>query len=82
MSMILRVIDAVHKDALSRIQRNPEKKDEKLIYDYRNRIMEGISIEDAKKAFEENIWNGLNPKEPATREEVAAMIHRALEQLK
>ena len=28
MSMILRVIDAVHKDALSRIQRNPEKKDE------------------------------------------------------
>ncbi len=43
--------------------------------------MEAISIEDAKKALEANIWNGTDPKKPASREETAAMIWRALQSM-
>ena len=55
-----------------------DSKDETDIIFYKQRIMEQISIEEAKKAFEAGIWNGLNPTQPASREEVAAMISRAL----
>lgn len=41
--------------------------------------MEGITIEDAKKALEAKLWNGIDPQRPATREEVAAMILRAMQ---
>ena len=44
--------------------------------------MENINIEDAKKAFEAKIWNGERPTETASREEVSAMIYRALQQIK
>lgn len=52
--------------------------DDKAINDYNNRIMANITIEDAKKALEQGIWNGERPQETASREEVAAMIARAL----
>ena len=58
-----------------------DKKDEERIYSYKSRIMDAISIEDAKKAFEDGIWNGLDPKNPATREEVAAIIYRAMQKM-
>lgn len=51
--------------------------DEEAILSYRKRIMDAITIEDAKKALEAKIWNGLDPQKPATREEVSAMIFRA-----
>lgn len=54
-----------------------DTKDEEAISLYRQRIMDNITIEDAKKALEAKIWNGLEPQKPATREEVAAMIYRA-----
>ena len=56
-----------------------DAKDEEAISLYRQRIMDNITIEDAKKALEAKIWNGLDPQKPATREEVAAMIYRATE---
>jgi hypothetical protein len=56
-----------------------DKTDEEAILSYKTRIMEAISIEDAKKALEANIWNGTDPKNPASREETAAMIWRALQ---
>lgn len=40
--------------------------------------MDGITIEDAKKALEAKIWNGIEPDKPASRQETAAMIYRAL----
>ena len=43
--------------------------------------MDSISIEDAKKAFEDGIWNGLDPKNPASREEVAAVVYRAIQKM-
>jgi hypothetical protein len=43
--------------------------------------MENITIESAKEAFEAGIWNGLDPKNPASREEVAAMVYRAMQKL-
>lgn len=51
--------------------------EEAALISYKQRIMDAISIEDAKKAREAHIWNGTNPTAPATREEVAAMIYRA-----
>lgn len=59
-----------------------DSKDEQYLLDYNKRIMENINIEDAKKAFEAKIWNGERPTEPASREEVSAMIYRALQQIK
>ena len=56
--------------------------DERILSDYKKRIMDSINIEDAKKAFESKIWNWTNPTNTATREEVAAMIYRAIESLK
>lgn len=52
--------------------------DEEFLTNYRRHLMEDIKIPDAAKALEELIWNGLNPRHPATREEVAAMIYRAI----
>ncbi len=42
------------------------------------KIRDTISLEWAKKAMEKWIWNGRNPKKPATREEVATMVYNAL----
>ena len=56
-----------------------DTKDEEAIISYKKRIMQNITIEDAKKALESKVWNGERAQEPATREEVAAMIHRAIE---
>ncbi len=58
-----------------------DAKDEDAILFYKNRIMNEISIEDARKALAAKIWNGENPKQPATREETSAMIYRALQTL-
>jgi hypothetical protein len=44
--------------------------------------MDKITIEDAVKALENGIWNGERASAPASREEVAAMIQRALQALK
>ena len=52
-----------------------------IITNYKKSIMENITIDSAKTAFENGIWNGLDPKQPASREEVAAMIQRAFEKL-
>lgn len=52
------------------------------ILQYKQQIMANITIEEAKKAFEQWIWNWLNPKWNANREEVATMIYRAIEKLK
>lgn len=43
--------------------------------------MDAITIDAAKKAFNNGLWNGINPTQPATREEVAAMVERAFEKL-
>jgi len=56
-----------------------DKEDE--VISYKKRIMENITIPSAKDAFEAGIWNGLNPQMPATRQETAAMIQRAIEKL-
>ena len=53
---------------------------DKLFF-YKKRIMENITIPAAKDAFEAGIWNGLNPQMPATRQETAAMIQRAIEKI-
>jgi len=53
--------------------------EENAIITYRKKIMEGINIESAKKAFEKGIWNGMNATAPVTREEAAAMVMRAIE---
>ncbi len=55
-----------------------DSNDKDTINNYKKSIMDNISIEDAKKALEAKIWNGENPKQPSTREEVAAMIYRAV----
>lgn len=55
-----------------------DSKDEEMISLYKNKIMQSITIEDAKTAVTDGIWNGERAKEPATREEVAAMIERSL----
>jgi len=48
---------------------------------YKKRIMENITIESARTAFTNWIWNGLDPQKAASREEVAAMIQRAMEKI-
>lgn len=58
-----------------------DSKDEDYLLDYNKRIMENITIEDAKEALLAKIWNGERPQEPASREETAAMIVRAIKQL-
>ena len=57
-----------------------DKDDTILIY--KKQIMSEINIEKAKEAFELGLWNGENPKQPASREEVATMILRGLETFK
>ena len=44
--------------------------------------MENINIEKAKEAFTLGIWNGLDATKPASREETATMILRAIEKFK
>lgn len=56
-----------------------DAKDEEAILSYKNRIMGAITIEDARKAYEAKIWNGENPEKPASRQEVSAMIWRAMQ---
>gem|GEM_PF-4041595 len=58
------------------------KDNKNILLQHKNNIMKNINLESAKKAFENGIWNGENPQETATREETAAMIYRAMEQLK
>ena len=58
-----------------------DSKDERYLLNYKKRIMDNINIEDAKKALEAKIWNGERPTEPASREEVSAMIYRAIQKL-
>lgn len=55
-----------------------DKRDAQTILDYKKRIMDGIKIDDAKKALELKVWNGERPQETVTREEAAAMVYRAL----
>ena len=55
---------------------------ENILITYRKNIMEWINIEKAKEAFTLGIWNGLNPTKPASREETATMILRAIEKFK
>ena len=55
-----------------------DSKDEDAIANYKKSIMENITIEDAKQAYLSGIWSGERPHDAATREEVAAMIQRAL----
>ena len=59
-----------------------DERDEEAILLYKKRIMSEITIEDAKKALEAKIWNGTDPKKPASREEMAAVVYRAIEKLK
>lgn len=47
-----------------------------------NEIRNKIKLESARKAFDNNIWNWLDGDKVATREQVAAMIERALELIK
>ncbi len=55
-----------------------DSKDSDAITNYKLNIMQEITIEDAKLALEAKIWNGENAKQTASREEVAAMIYRAI----
>lgn len=55
-----------------------DSKDKDAITNYKLNIMQEITIEDAKLALEAKIWNGENAKQTASREEVAAMIYRAI----
>lgn len=56
-----------------------DSKDEEAILSYKKRIMSTITIEDARKAYEANLWNWERAKEPITREESAALTFRALQ---
>lgn len=51
------------------------------IITYRKKLMDNITIDAAKTAFENNLWNGERPKDPITREECAAIVQRALDSL-
>lgn len=55
--------------------------DTTLIDNYKNKIMENIKLESAKKAFELWLWNWERPNETATREEVSAMIYRLYDKI-
>ena len=55
--------------------------DQKNILLYKQKIMENIKLEWAKKAFENWFWNGLNWDKPLTREEGASMVERLYEKL-
>ncbi len=46
---------------------------------YKEKIKANIDLELAKKGFELWLWNWLNPKQSASRQEVIVMIMRALE---
>lgn len=53
-------------------------KTDPLITNYKKTIMDNISIEEAKTAYTNGFWNWERPTETATRQEVAAMIQRAV----
>lgn len=57
-------------------------KQDKNILLYKKRIMEWINIEKARDAYNLGIWNWLDATKPASREETATMILRAIEKLK
>lgn len=56
-----------------------DKKD--IILNVKNKLMENIKIESAKRAVTNWIWNWERPQEQASREEVASMIQRMYEKL-
>lgn len=56
--------------------------DIKVLDTYKKRIMEKITIEEAKKAFEEKLWNWERPQEQITREECATIVMRALNKIR
>lgn len=39
-------------------------------------IRNGIDLEGAKELYDEGVWNGLNPREPMSRQEVMAVLAR------
>ena len=49
---------------------------------YKKETMENIDLELAKEGFELGLWNGLNPREPISRQEAVVVIMRAMEKLK
>jgi len=44
-----------------------------------DKIKDNIDIEKAKTAMDNGFWNGLNPRQPASRQEVATMIESMYE---
>lgn len=52
-----------------------------LLNNYKAKIMENITLERAKKAFEEGIWNWLEGAKSASREETSRMIYRMYEKI-
>jgi hypothetical protein len=58
-----------------------DKKDNSILK-YKNKLMENITIDSAKKALENKIWNWERASETVTREECAAMIQRLYDKIK
>lgn len=52
-----------------------------LIDNYKQKIMENIKLDSAKKRFELWIWNWLEWSKPISREEASSMIYRLYEKL-
>lgn len=52
------------------------------VISYKEKVIKEINIEAAKTAFLNGIWNGMDATKPASREEVAAMVQRALDSMK
>jgi len=49
---------------------------EDQILSYKEKIMENIDLEWAKKQFKKGNWNWLNPRDPMSRQEVMAVMYR------
>jgi len=49
------------------------------VLDYKQSIVDNINLESAKEGYKKGIWNWLNPRQPASRQEVVTMLMRGLE---
>ena len=58
-----------------------DKKDKPLIDNYKQKIMDNIEFEWAKKLFEAWIWNWTNPKNNMNRQEVMQVLYRVIEKI-
>ena len=58
-----------------------DKEDESIL-NYKKKLMENITIDSAKKALENKIWNWERPSDIVTREECAAMVQRLYDKIK